>query len=505
MRLPTVIASLFLLVVVLSAPGGSHADTAQLKQERLRVPGRVLGLRVEDVNGDGKKDLVVAVAVGRAPSIGRRLAVFFDHGGAFGGDPDQMIEPPRGTAFVDLGDVDADGKRALLFADARGLMAQRLDASGKFEAAPRPLLKAVGLLALPDDDDLPFYDVMRDWDGDKKDEILLPLVESTALYTRAPDGSWQRTTNLRVTNRASYGIRAEQYEPRLRNFSARATFVVPELIVADYDGDGKPDLFAVLEDVLEVHKGGVPTVFSPVPVARHYLGVRSDLEIQRGAHVHTTVRDLDGDGVADLIVNKISGGLGQMRAQTGVYFGKKGGGYDPPVQVISREGFSGAVSLADLDGDGKPDLVMPHVSVGLGEMARALLAKKMLVGWEARRSHGRGFDLQPATVKDVDLAVDTSQLADVEGMYPSVEGDFDGDGKHDFVAPNGPDQIGVWLGGGKSLIADSPRAIVHATPSRFYQVVDLDGDRKSDLVVFYRGRTDLASSIVVLRNTGHGW
>jgi len=492
-------------VLIVVQAGGTRADTSQLKPERLKVPGRVLGLRAEDVNGDGKKDLIVVFAVGKAPSVQRRIALFLDHAGAYRADPDQMLDPPRATAFGDLGDVDCDGKRALLYADARGLSAVRLDGSGRFETTPRPLARAVGLLALPDDDDLPFYDVMRDWDGDKKDEILLPLVESTALFTRATDGSWQRATQLRIAPHASYGIRAEQYEPRLRNFSARATYVVPELSVADYDGDGKPDLFAVMEDVLAVHKGGGPTLFSPVPVARHYLGVRSDQEIQRGAHVHTTVRDLNGDGVADLVVNKITGGLGQMRAQTGVYFGKKGGGYEAPVQVIQREGFSGAISLADLDGDGKPDLVMPHVSVGLGEMARALLSKKMLVGWEARRNHGRGFDVDPATVKEVDLAVDTSQLADVEGMYPSVEGDFDGDGKRDFLAPNGPDQIGVWMGGGKELIAESPRAIVHVTPSRFYQVVDLDGDGKSDVIVFYRGRSDMSSAIVVLRNTGRGW
>jgi hypothetical protein len=500
MRFYPVIATVLLVV----GAGVSRADTSQLKPERLRVPGRVLGLRAEDVNGDGKRDLVVAFAVGRAPSVGKRIALFLDRNGAYGSDPDQVLEPPRSTAFIDLGDVDADGKRALIYADTHGLSAARLE-GGKFETTPKPLARAVGLLALPDDDDLPFYDVMRDWDGDKKDEILLPLVEGMALITRAADGTWQRATNLRVSARANYGIRAEQYEPRLRNFSARATYVVPELTVADYDGDGKPDLFAVLEDVLEVHKGGVPTVFTPVPVARHYLGVRSDQEIQRGAHVHTTVRDLNGDGVADLIVNKITGGLGQMRAQTGVYFGKKGGGYDPPQQLLSREGFSGAISLADLDGDGKPDLVMPHVSVGLSEMARALLSKKMLVGWEARRNHGKGFDSDPATVKEVDLAVDTSQLADVEGMYPSVEGDFDGDGKRDFVAPNGADQVAVWRGGGKELIAESPQAIVHVTPSRFYQVVDLDGDKKADVVLFYRGRAELSSSIVVLRNTGHGW
>ena len=35
----------------------------------------------------------------------------------------------------------------------------------------------------------------------------------------------------------------------------------------------------------------------------------------------------------DLAVNKVAGGLGQMKAQTGFYYGRRGGGFDPPAQV----------------------------------------------------------------------------------------------------------------------------------------------------------------------------
>jgi hypothetical protein len=485
---------------------------SQLQTEQLRVPGRVLGVRAEDVDGDGRRDLIVVFAGGRAPAQVRRIAAFFyghKKEGGYSSEPDQILDPPRGTAFVDLGDVDGDGKRALLYADGRGVSAQRLDGTRHFEAGPRPLVQIAGLLATPDEEDLPFFDVMRDWNHDQKDELLLPLsaeAAGTAVFTRGSDGSWARVGTLRLAPRARYLVRAEAYEPRLRNFSAQITYTFPELTVGDYDGDGKPDLFAVIDDTLEVFKGGVPTVFSPVPVARHLLGVRTEAEVRRGAHVHTTVRDLDGDGIADLAVNKVSGGLGQMRAQTGFYYGKKGGGYAPPAQVLAREGFSGALSFADLDGDGRPDLVLPHVDVGLGEMARALISKKMRVGWEAHRNLGnRTFSVEPQTVKEVDFDVDTSQLADIEGPYPSVDGDFNGDGKADFVSSIGSGELGIWLGGGKTLIADHPHALAHVATSRYYQVVDLDGDKHADLIVFYRGRDALASSIVVIRNTGRGW
>src|SRR5262249_23584785 len=149
---------------------------------------------------------------------------------------------------------------------------------------------------------------------------------------------------------------------------AKATLVLPELHTADYDGDGKLDLFAVYEDVIHVHKGGGPTVFSINPVARHAIGPHA-VEPGKDVHLYTSVLDLDGDGIADLAVNQLQGGLGSMQAQTTFYYGKRGGGYDAPAQVIHSEGFAGALAFADLDGDGKPDLLMPHFDVGFATLA----------------------------------------------------------------------------------------------------------------------------------------
>ena len=502
-------AAALAMALVVSAAGG-QGESAQLGPflvETLRVAanGRVLGLHAEDLDGDGKLDLVAAYATGAAPEPKRALAIWLQKTGRFAESPDQVLDVPKNAAFVDFVDADGDGKRALVFANATGLWARRL-VDGKFEREGKKLVAVTGLLALPDDEELPFFDVGRDWDGDGKPEILLPVIDGVAVFTRQADG-WQRTGTLKLQPRASYAVKSELYEPRVRNFAARATFVVPELQPCDYDGDGQLDLCAVVEDMLQVHKGGAgPSVFSEVAAARHYLGVRTPDEIRKGAHVHTTVRDLDGDGVADLAVSKLAGGLGQMHATIAFYYGKKGGGFDPPAQVMQREGYAGSLAFADLDGDGKLDLVMPHVNVGLAEMARVLIAKKMRIGWEAHQNVGkRQFSVTAASVHDLDFTVDYSQLADLDGPFPSVQGDFNGDGKPDFVAAAGPDDLGVWLGGGKPLIAPQAKAVVRVPPSKWYQVVDLDGDKRADVLLFYRSRETKAREIVVLHNSGRGW
>ena len=220
-------------LTILAVAARASADGAPLQIERLRVPGRVLAVHAEDVDGDGKRELVVIVGSGQPPELRRRVAVFFAHGSRYAADPEQLLNVPANAAFVDLGDVDGDGKRALVFADARGLAMFHLGSDGRFEATPRRLVDARGLLALPDDEDLPFWDVMRDWNGDGKDEIVLPLADRTAVFTRGSDGAWTRAVDLKLPPRASYAVRPELYEPRLRNFSVRASFTVPEFTAAD--------------------------------------------------------------------------------------------------------------------------------------------------------------------------------------------------------------------------------------------------------------------------------
>ena len=117
------ISKLLLWGVVLHC---GRAQAQQFQVEKLRVPGRVLGIKVEDLDGDKRRDLIVVFGTEHE----RVIALFFDHGGSFSAEPDQTLVAPKNATFVDVGDLDGDGRQAIVFGDRRGLMALRLDAGG---------------------------------------------------------------------------------------------------------------------------------------------------------------------------------------------------------------------------------------------------------------------------------------------------------------------------------------------------------------------------------------
>src|SRR6185295_12557236 len=115
-------------IVMTLVIGGAAASANQFRIEKLRVPGRVLGVKAEDLDGDKRRDLIV-VFLGAERQ--RALALFFDKNGSYPTEPDQTLVTPKNATFIDIGDVDGDGRQAIVFGDRRGVMALRLDASGK--------------------------------------------------------------------------------------------------------------------------------------------------------------------------------------------------------------------------------------------------------------------------------------------------------------------------------------------------------------------------------------
>jgi uncharacterized Ntn-hydrolase superfamily protein len=118
---------------------------------------------------------------------------------------------------------------------------------------------------------------------------------------------------------------------------------IAQVVIGDADGDGAPDIACAAggSGALIVFRNGTGFVAQPIAFGPAPAGV--------------AIADVDGDGVADLV------GLTRQTtaSRLGVFRGLGGGAFASPAVLVALPNTPGRLDLADVDGDGDPDAVVP--------------------------------------------------------------------------------------------------------------------------------------------------
>jgi hypothetical protein len=296
-----------------------------------------------------------------------------------------------------------------------------------------------------------------------------------------------------------------QREPaRLGGFAVTYTF--PSLQIADSDGDGRLDILATLEDRLWVYRQRGPLAFDPHASFHRDFDLRTQSELHEAfSSVSIVVRDLDGDGIADLLLHKqVSHGISSARMVTMLYLGQRGGAYaKEPDQTMKADGVAGAdVMLADFTGDGKPDIVVPSVSIGVWQIIRILTTKTLKANLQIFPfGANRRFATKPIAERELKFKVSFSGNSGFQAV--DVHGDYNGDHRADLAFGTGEDELSVFPGvNAEGLIAKDATDAVVVDSRGELMPIDLDGKGKDDLLLFYPSNVSHRNEIVVMMNRG---
>jgi uncharacterized protein (TIGR03437 family) len=225
------------------------------------------------------------------------------------------------------------------------------------------------------------------------------------------------------------------------------------MVAADFNHDGKLDL-AVTND--SSGDGSPPTV------AVFFGGGNGAFQLAKTYRLGSypaglAVADLNGDGFPDLVVTDSGETITPGSAY--VLMNDGSGGFRTP-QALAASSYPQAVSVADVNGDGKLDLVICTSDVNLNyQLAIAL-------------GNGDGT-FQPASLTDTDFGPSATAVAD-----------FNGDGKVDIAVAHccGDTDMTYLQGNGDGTFAQEVH--FNGGPSPFgVAVFDLNGDGKPDLVI----------------------
>jgi hypothetical protein len=408
---------------------------------------------VADLNGDGKPDLAVS-------SYDKSVVdVLLGNGnGTFGTSTNPVaaaLPVGVGPSELRVNDVTGDGHADIETANYGGNSMSVLLNTGTF-ASPFTLSMASAVTYSDGIPSNPIAVAIADLNGDGKPDLATANynANTVSVVLGNGDGTFQSPEPAIGVGNGPYGI-----------------------VAADLNGDGKPDLATVnyFDNTVSVLVNqGNDNNGNPI------FQNTSTPAVGGGPNA-IAVGDLNGDGIPDIVTANY--GAGTISVLLGKGNDANGNPTYQTAATFTTLPNPWYVILADVNGDGKPDIIVSNpYSSDFSVFINTTATGASTPTFAARKDYG---------------------LSD-QGAYYVTAGDFNGDGHIDIAtADNYANRIAVYLNNGDGTFPNTPSHTVYmgsgAAPY-FITTGDFNRDGKKDLVVANQGYNNIS----VLYGNGAG-
>ena len=480
-----------LIVLALSLP---LAAENQFHRQRLPLRTELAEVYPFDLDGEGGKELLVVEVDRGRPNPIPHLRVFNKAPGKQGAEYKPLSDLPQALpanlAMVAAGRFSAGPALVLL-------MPHRLElwpwAEGRFHPDRATLIGQESIFVEPGGALKTGLQWIADLSGDGYDEIIVPRLDGFQVLRVG--ANWEVFPHARLATRT---------RSRLR-FFLRQKFVayhLPILRILELNGGGWKDILAYSDGLVQIFHLTDQSSTAPRPPDRKF-----DLQPPRPFDPTkprdpplrlVTAKDLNGDGLLDIVGSKVAATGSAMNTNTRVlvYYGRQaeeGGGFtlsSKPDQVFSSEGFTHPI-LVDINGNGSTDLVLVNVEIGFWTMIKALIARTVSAETAFYLMPHKGrYPRAPSEV--VGYSVNFS-LGRFSHQPLTAFGDFNADGRPDLLLSVEKEGLGIHWGLADGVWDDDYDYLIEdflPLRSGRVRVSDIDGDGRDDLIFIYN-RNDI--------------
>ena len=417
--------------------------------------------------------------------------------------------------FVDVANV---GGRDRLITYKQG----RLNWFDPDSATERPLVVVASNFKPPRSGEIPHVDITRDVNGDARDDLVVPDSDGFWVFIQMSDGTFAEKVKIGPSTEMARirGADGYRYDPWSQSR-------VHEI---DYDRDGRADLAFWNEDHFKVHLQDERGLFTSRTKTfttdvvfdsdRLSLFAAGDMT---GRVLHS-LADLNGDGVADLVIFKLSGkNISNKHSSYEVHFGApapNGGivfGQNVNIAFESDERIQLGMDQRDFNGDGKVDLMittidLEHLEGSLWKSIKGFMGDDVGLGLEFYQMEESRYPDRPNTIRGIALdgvpshrepgwvplgivlRGGTHESRNTQKRYPRAFnttlriGDVTGDGRSDLLLADHPRIMVVFVGvPGPEIFAQQPQRVAIAAPNdeEYTWLVDLNKDGVQDILMHH--------------------
>lgn len=480
--------SLILFAFFFTTPVLAESSLPSFSLHHLQVEGEVLTSEVADFNGDGLKDIILFYKIEKDGQVKKKAGLFnFSSKGPLASKPQRVLSMPKEVSMVEAADVNGD-KRDDLVTFQRGVVRAFLQkAQGGLATKSVEILRFASLL--PDsEDDLITYGLTEDVNGDGLPDLILPSPEGYALFLQREGG----TFDPRPSTTLSLPLDANVYqEDGQLTISQR----MPRVLFMDFTGDGPKDALVLKANKGYLFPAHASELFNQAPQEHLF-------PIQEGPNefLYSSVLDLNDDSLPDVVFTKFTQEK-DFNTEVSLFLAQEGCSYEKePTQVFKGKGQANMPIFLDLNGDGKKELVMEEINVGLSFFINYFLFSRLKATLTLRSMNSSGsYPQQPTLSKGLSIKIVDSGQLPLRG-----KGDFNGDGLEDYVVAPNPRRLSFLLGDKASLITSPMELPLEVDSYGLVKIVDINDDAITDLVIMYREKDRQDQAEVLLSKKGGG-
>lgn len=445
-----------LLAVAGATPGTTIVNT----------PHDVVDIDTEDLDVDGRRDLLVLTSDEDARPVRKSLCVFIGTTpGRYTLAPTYMLPLDESVGSIFLAEIDGKPPREVLMVEESGVTAYSLGAAG-FERLGESKFGSL----LPAGGKRPVFinDTAVDLDRDGIDEWMIPVASGYAI--RRLDGL--------VAN-----VRCEVESSISRGSQTVITHSVPSFHAFDAPGQKHRSLalineesarFVFGEDWSEHREFDIPTIIED----------KWDSTI--------VMEDINNDELPDIVVTQLQGSV-NVKAFTEVFLAVAPYEYNTvPTNEFKADGVFSMPMIRDVNGDEYKDLVFLGVPFNVRNLINYLTRGKISVRIEVYLYGADGFPAKPSYREHITL-----DAPDGRAPVAYALGDFNGDKLLDVAHGEGKDKMLVHTGSKDEFLSSKPWRELALPAYGQTRTVDLTGDGRDALILFGEGTGNEKSISVI--------